>query len=95
MFIFFIPSQAPGILLHSLLEVLNRGATGTSGSGRGDGIAGGSSISGDSRRGMSSERCPAGVVEDLLAMMEQLGQVRVLCFTNVQGMGVGGWEFLT
>lgn len=71
--------------------MLNRGATGTTVSGRSGGIAGGSSVSGDSRRGMSSERCPAGVVEDLLAMMEQLGQVRVLCLTNVQG----GGEFLT
>lgn len=57
--------QAPGVLLHQLLEVLNRGGGGTAASTSG---------SGGSAAGM--EECPPGVVGDLLAMMEQLGQVR-------------------
>lgn len=66
-------SQAPGILLHQLLEVLHRRAAaggGGSGGGRGGGGSGGAT-----GRGTGGEQCPPGVVEDLLAMMEQLGQV--------------------
>lgn len=64
--------QAPGTLLHRLLEVLHRGAAKGGGSGGG---GGGSSAVGVTAR-VGADDCPPGVVEDLLAMMEQLGQVR-------------------
>ena len=71
--------QAPGTLLHRLLEVLHRGATrggsggGSGGSGSGGG-GGGDAMGAAARVGVDD--CPPGVVEDLLAMMEQLGQVQ-------------------
>lgn len=70
------PRQAPGILLHRLLEVLHRGATKGvgGGGGSGGGGSGGAVMAAATRRAVGSDECPPGVVEDLLAMMEQLGQ---------------------
>lgn len=51
--------------MHQLLEVLHRGASAGS---TGGAAGGGSGTAG-------AEQCPPGIVEDLLAMMEQLGQV--------------------
>lgn len=74
-------AQAPGILLHRLLDVLQRGAAGggRGGSGTRTGAGAGTGGSGLARRKAGAEQCPPGVVEDLLAMMEQLGQVAIDC----------------
>lgn len=71
--------QAPGVLLHQLLEVLHRGAS-AGGSGSTGGVAGAA----------GTEQCPPGVVEDLLAMMEQLGQVMKACQSFMDGTLHGG-----